>query len=423
MTRLLNPRIAATALRGLLAIAAFWTATATAQSVPASFDCGKAERAADRFICAHAVLRWQDLALSRSYAAAKAAARGPARDALVSSQRDWLRERDRRCIADHSFKELSGPPPNTLSSQAYSCLNTAYLDRRRMLLDLGWQPAVPRDIADVDLKPLAAQRPEIMAGPAPHIAGIQASPDGSMLAILLPDQAWLYRLADHKLAAATPKPSRGQAHPDGSPAAIDALAWQGDTLYARLAIRHKDSRGATVVYAATMGGLKRLDNVPGNIQALLDGAAQRGAVRQDEVPESARDILQTIQGNRNFLVWTQDLGHGATELSLRKRVRGSPPHLVAWSSSKPWSYVFDSARSQLIYAADTGITVLDMTSYGERRIAGTSRGDLPLAVSVGRHLLVWSTHHECGDELFTEQDENKPEHFCVAHLPPLGRRE
>src|SRR3546814_10363715 len=38
-------------------------------TVPASFDCGKATRAVDRFICANAALRWQDLALSRSYRA------------------------------------------------------------------------------------------------------------------------------------------------------------------------------------------------------------------------------------------------------------------------------------------------------------------------------------------------------------------
>jgi uncharacterized protein YecT (DUF1311 family) len=430
MTRLSNPGIAATALRGLLAATAFWTAAAAAQGVPASFDCGKAERAADRYICAHAALRWQDLALSRSYAAAKAAARGPARDALVSSQRDWLRERDRRCIADHSFKELSGPP-NTLGNRAYACLYTVYLDRRRVLQDLGWQPAVPRDIDEIDLKPMAAQRPDVMAGATPGIAAIKTSPDGSMLAILLsgqkagtPDQAWLYRVSGHKLVAATPKPGRGQAHPDGSPAAIESLAWQGDTLYARVATWHngkREEKGAAV-YAATVDGRKRLDKVPGNIQALLDGAAQRNAVRQDEVPENDQGTLRTVQGNHNFLVWTSDLGHGTVELSLRKRVRGSPAHLVAWSSSQPWSYVFDSARSQLIYAADTGITVLDMATHGERRIAGTSRGDLPLAVSVDRHLLVWSTRHECGDEIFTAQNEKKPQHFCIAHLPPLGGR-
>src|SRR3546814_2433171 len=43
--------------------------TATPATVPASFDCGKATRAVDRFICANAALRWQDLALSRSYRA------------------------------------------------------------------------------------------------------------------------------------------------------------------------------------------------------------------------------------------------------------------------------------------------------------------------------------------------------------------
>lgn len=432
MTRLSKLGIAATTLGGLLALAPFWAAAATAQSVPASFDCAKAERAADRFICAHAVLRWQDLALSRSYAAAKAAARGPARDTLLASQRDWLRERDRRCIGDRTFKELSAPS-SALGKQAYGCMNVVYLGRRQALQDLGWEALVPRDIDEIDLKPLAKQRPDIMAGSAPRIAGIKASPDGAMLAILLPSQeldlpgqAWLYRVADHKLVAATPKPQQGQNHPAGSPAAIQTLAWQGDTLYVRAGTWQAGGQAehnATAVYAATMDGSKRLDKVPGNVQALLDGAARRNEVKQDEVPESDQGILETIQGNRNFLVWADDLGHGTVELKMRKRVRGSPAYLVAWGSWKLQSYVFDHDRSQLIYAADTGISILDMATRGQRRIAGTSRDDIPLAVSVGRHVLVWSTRHQCGDELLTEQDENKPERFCLAHLPPVVRRQ
>src|SRR3546814_4838338 len=43
---------------------------ASSATVPASFDCAKATRPVDRFICANAALRWQDLALSRSYRAA-----------------------------------------------------------------------------------------------------------------------------------------------------------------------------------------------------------------------------------------------------------------------------------------------------------------------------------------------------------------
>src|SRR6185312_17421067 len=73
---------------------------AKAESVPASFDCARAERPVEKLICSQAVLRWNDLALSRAYAAAKAEAVGALRDDFVLEQRDWVRERDRRCIAD-----------------------------------------------------------------------------------------------------------------------------------------------------------------------------------------------------------------------------------------------------------------------------------------------------------------------------------
>ncbi|MGB3538298.1 MAG: lysozyme inhibitor LprI family protein [Mesorhizobium sp.] len=185
---------------------------AKAQSVPASFDCAKAEGAVEKFICSQAVLRWQDLALSRAYAAAKAEAVGPARDDLVLGQRDWVRERDRRCIADRTFKELADTSAE-LGKQAYDCMQSVYLDRRRQLQDLAVAPLAPLGVEEIDLKPIAAARPEIVEETGPRISRIEASPDGSILAILLPsleldfpDQIWLYRVADRKLVAATPPP-------------------------------------------------------------------------------------------------------------------------------------------------------------------------------------------------------------------------
>lgn len=399
---------------------------AKADNVPASFDCAKAESVVEKFICSQAVLRWNDLALSRGYAAAKANAVGAARDDLVLAQRDWVRERDRRCIADRTFKELSGPSTE-LRKQAYDCLKIVYLDRRRELQDFGAASLVPMDISEIDLKPIAAARPEIAEASQPRISRIEASPDGSMLAILLPsleidfpDQIWLYRVADGKLVAATPKPDQQQPHPDGSPAAIKALAWQGDTLYARVAIWSKEGEGeegTTVVYAATIAGSHRLDDVPADIYALLDEAGQPGVVGQDEVPESEWDIIDTMRGNRDFLAWAFDLGHGTIELKTRKRVVGSPTTLVAWGSWGLWQYLFDTGRSQLVYAADTGITVFDMATRGERRITATSRDDRPQAISADQSLFVWSTRNRCGDEFLAEQDESEPEHFCAARLP------
>src|SRR3546814_16006225 len=66
-------------------------------TVPASFDCGKATRAVDRFICANAALRWQDLALSRSYRAVLDSLTGPARAALVAQPIGRASCRERGC--------------------------------------------------------------------------------------------------------------------------------------------------------------------------------------------------------------------------------------------------------------------------------------------------------------------------------------
>jgi uncharacterized protein len=432
MTRIVNGGFAAAALF-LLVMAGFWASSAKAESVPASFDCAKAQAVVEKFICSQAVLRWNDLALSRAYAAAKAETAGPARDDLVLGQRDWVGERNRRCIADRTFAELSDTSAE-LGKQAYDCLQSVYLDRRQQLQDIAVAPLAPLGLGEIDLKPIAAARPEIVYETGPRISRIEASPDGSMLAILLPsleldfpDQIWLYRVSDRRLVAATPAPSlSAPPHPDGSPAAIKALAWQGDTLHARVAIWSKEGEGeegTSVVYAATMEESHQLDEVPADIYTLLDEAGQPGVVGQDEVPEADWDILDTMRGNRDFLVWAYDLGHGTIELRLRKRVPGSPTALVAWGGWELASYLFDAGNSLLVYPADIGLVAFDLETHKLRRIASTSRGDRPYALSADLSLLVWSTRNACGDEFLTEQDENAPERFCLARLqePETGK--
>jgi uncharacterized protein len=431
MTRIARGWFAAAAIVVLVAVVGTLM-PARAESVPASFDCAKAASNVEKLICSQAVLRWQDLALSRRYAAAKAAVVGAARDDLVLSQRDWVRERNRRCIADRVFNELSDTS-TALGKQAYDCLQSVYLGRRRQLQDLAVAPLVPRGVEEIDLKPIAAARPEIVEETGPRIARIEASPDGSMIAVLLPslefdgpDQIWLYRIADRRLVEATPKPDQNQPHPDGAVAAVQSLAWQGDTLYVRVAVWGSQGEGkesASVVYAATIAGSNRLDDVPANIDALLDEAGSPGVIGQDEVPESEWDILETIRSNRDFLVWAYDLGHGTTELRLRKRAPGSPTTLVAWGGWELASYLFDAGQSLLVYPADTGLVAFDMETHDVRRIAGVSRGDRPYALSADLSLLVWSTRNACGDEFMTEPDESQPERFCLAHLQePEGRK-
>jgi uncharacterized protein YecT (DUF1311 family) len=429
----LRARLAGLSFGVLLAFGAVWALPAEAESVPASFDCAKAGSVVEKLICSQVVLRWNDLALSRAYAAARAKVVGSARDDFVLEQRDWVRERDRRCVADRTFAELSDTSTE-LGKQAYDCLNIVYVDRRRQLQDLAVAPLAPRGVVEIDLKPIAAARPEIVYEAGPRISRIEASPDGSMLAILLPsldidlpDQIWLYRVSDRQLIAATPAPSlSAPPHPDGSPAAIKALAWQGDTLYARVAIwtmEGEGEEGTTVVYAATMEGSHKLDEVPADIYTLLDQAGHPGVVGQDEVAESEWDLLDTMRSNRDFLVWAYDLGHGTIELRFRKRAPDTPTTLVAWGGWELGNYLFDAGNSLIVYPADTGLVAFDMETRKIRRIAGVSRGDRPHALSADLSLLVWSTRNACGDEFMTEQDESAPERFCLARLrePEAGK--
>lgn len=410
----------------LLALGAIGPVPAAAESVPASFDCARAGNTVEKLVCSQAVLRWQDLSLSRSYRAARDAVSGPARDDLVLSQRDWVRERDRRCIADRTFAELADTAAE-LGKQAYECLNVVYLDRRRTLQDLAAPPLAASGIREIDLQPIAGFRPEISEGDTPRIAGIRLSPDGALAAILLPsleldgpDQVWLYRVADGRLAAATPAPDMAQPHPDGVPMAVQATAWQDGTLYVRVAVWGGDGEsegGVSVVYAATLDGNRRLGEVPADVAALLDGEVEPAGAGDDELTQNDAESPESIRGNRDFLAFVDDLGHGTIELRTRKRAAGLPAYLVAWGGWELASYLFEPDRSRLVYPADTGMTVLDMATHGERRVAGTSRGDLPQALSDDAGLLVWSTRNACGDEFMTEQDEDAPERFCLARLP------
>lgn len=419
MTRLADRAFAAVALGLLVAPCAL---PANAQSVPASFDCAKAASTVEKMICASATLRWQDLALSRVYKAARDAAAGPARDDLMLVQRDWVHERDRQCIADRTFGELSDLS-REIGRQSYDCLNSTYLMRRLRLQDLAAAP-LSSDPREIDLRPIAAARPEIADNGTVRISEIRASPNGSMLAVLLPsleldgpDQVWLYRVADGRLVAATPASDLQQPHPDGAPMTIGVTAWQGDTLYMRVAEWGGEGETAPQsVYAATAEGSRRLDEVSADIIALLDAHGRSADAGQDELMESDGESPEVIRGNRDFIAWVDDRGHGTIELKMRKRTTGSPPYLMGWGGWELASYLFEAKRSLLVYPTDTGLAVLDMATRHERRIAGTSAGDRPHALSDDFSLLIWSTRNACGDELLAAQDESAPERFCLARL-------
>ncbi|MBB5708440.1 lysozyme inhibitor LprI family protein [Sphingopyxis panaciterrulae] len=397
---------------------------APSATVPASFDCGKATRAVDRFIRANAALRWQDLALSRSYRAVLDKLSGPARAELVAEQRDWVSERDRRCAADRSFAELNDPA-SSIHDQAYDCMTIVYQGRRQTLGDRAAAPIATRVIGEIDLGPIARARPELVETGRVPVAGMRLSPDGSHVAILLPsreldgpDQLWLYRVADRKLTAATPRPDTRAQHPADVVAAITGLAWRGDTLFAIASLWGDGSdgeSGPTAYYAATATGSRRLRDKPAEAQDRWESVTGGLVYREDEFSDDL-DAVQSLRGNDRWLVWTADRGRGTIDLHIRARNPLGAPYLVAWGGWELAQFLFDDARSRLIYPADTGIAQFDLATHAERRIAGTGRGDQPYAVSADHGTFLWATRNDCGDEFLADPEADAPERFCLAAM-------
>jgi uncharacterized protein YecT (DUF1311 family) len=399
---------------------------AASVTVPAGFDCSKATRAVDRFICANAALRWQDLALSRSYRAALARLTGPARAALVADQRDWVGERDRRCAADRSFAELNDSA-SPIHAQAYDCMMIVYLGQRQTLGDRAAAPVATRVTGEIDLRPIARARPELVENGQVRVAGMRLSPDGSHVAILLPsqeldgpDQLWLYRVADRKLTAVTPRPDMRAKHSADAVALITGFAWRDGTLFAVASLWGDGSDGEggpQAYYAATVAGSRHLPDRPAEAADRWESVTGGLVYREDEFPDDL-DAVDSLRGNAGWLVWTADRGHGTIDLHIRARKPLGTPYLVAWGGWELASFLFDDARSRLTYPADVGIVRFDVATRVERRIKGTWRGDEPYAVSADQGTLLWATRNACGEE--HEPDPAAPERFCLAAITGGG---
>src|SRR3546814_6420714 len=74
-----------------------------------------------------------------------------------------------------------------------------------------------------------------------------------------------------------------------------------------------------------------------------------------------------------------------------------PVYLAAWGSWELSRYLFGTDHSQLIYSADTGLSVFDMATRSARRIAGTSRGDRPYAISADQRLFAWRSEEHTSE--------------------------
>lgn len=93
----------------------------TAGVAPAqAFDCGKAESAVEKTICADPKLKATDDAMGAVYATLRAALTGGDRKALVASQRKWVKTREDNC----GYQQ---------GTELTNCILTETEDRRRLL--------------------------------------------------------------------------------------------------------------------------------------------------------------------------------------------------------------------------------------------------------------------------------------------------
>lgn len=413
-------------LVGALCMLALQALPARGEGVPASFDCGKAERTVERLICADAGLRWQDLALARSYRAAREDASAAGREGLLAEQRAWLAERDRGCVGTASFEDMRG----AAGSRAARCLARAVLQRRRAL-QMRSAALAATEAREIDLAPIRQARPDAFVDGNLVIAAASLSPDGKLLALLLPsreldfpDQAWLLSIATGELRPATPLPPTGEPpYPPGSPAAITQTAWKDGVFHARVALWNTTGdgeEGQTTVYAATLAGQRDLGQVEGSLHDLLQRSDRRhDAVEQADVPERQWDMLDDIRANDRHLVWHEDRGQGTVELATRGRGAGAATRLVAWGGPELAGYLFDADASLVTYPGDTGLMLFDLEHGRERRISGTSPGDRPLAASLATGRLAWTTANRCGEERIEAPDDALPRRVCVAGLRPF----
>src|SRR3546814_7118045 len=67
-------------------------------------------------------------------------------------------------------------------------MTIVYRERRQPLGDRAAAPITTRMIGEVDLRPIACARPELVENRQVPVAGMRLSPDGRHVAILLPSQ-------------------------------------------------------------------------------------------------------------------------------------------------------------------------------------------------------------------------------------------
>lgn len=375
----------------------------SSRGVPASFDCKKATRPVDQFICGSAALRWQDLALARSYRAALNVANPEFRQTLQNDQRRWIRERDQQCAGKRSLKALQKEAGNA----AYHCLLGSYQKQREGLIGAApnWWA---RGVTETAIKDIALARPDWQAEDRSLFGG-SLSPDSLHLALLLPDdygadalganQVWLYHAGMTNGVAVTPNPSGRVPGADNEVMRIDTLAWGRDnTLYVRAWLwGGKGEQHTRATYAAAPSDRTgRLISETPAIKVLLDKAEQEKQISIDVLPEEEQDAVvpNAVWGNAKHLVWVADRAHGTMELLTQENKPGAQPYLISWGGWELTQAVFDAGNGWLLYPGDFGFKLIELDTRKEWDIVIPGPQSRPLAMvpettKVGGTRIAW----------------------------------
>ncbi len=389
--------------------------------VQPSFSCTNVTRVVEKMICTHATLGRADRELDALYKNANGPrASDDARTALRKEQRQWLKQRDRKCIGSKTFEQATdGLGPLT-------CLQDAYADRIRTLRDVVSPPLMATSVTAVDATSL-----DTTATPAKQrdFRDGAFSADGRTLAIYVTygdndaaRQVWLYDASVDKLVAGTPP----LGNPNGNSEAVAStdvdLVWDVDTLYVRSEDEGEEGAGASSVYAATVrNGPSRLATIPERVEWLFERSRWYRPSEQDLAGVHDDDMLgDGVFALGKYLVWLSDRSRG--NIVLRMAQRGGVRMPVQDIVHGSWELVrvkFDHAH--LIYPTRDGLILFDLDSRTSRRIAGTIGGDLPVAYGAQPRMLAWASTKPCGSGGTGSEaglDAGTPHSYlCVASLP------
>lgn len=398
-----------------------------------SFDCNKATRQIDRAICAWGDVGMLDGRMAAAYQAAMISQ--PNAAALMAAraqQRAWLAERDQRCSLAN-VQPLAAKKRSTLSPQELGqrlCLQTLYPPQIARLVNLAAPALMPQEIQNLPITPLKAAYPDTW-----RQLGYQAgfSPDKTLIALGVEDDAgyviqiWLYRIADERMAVASPLIPPGTPKAPEDIGAFAPWVWGQDGL---LYVQARRPYGKDSLFGADMEGYAEQSAPPPDIARQLAGDDSASALmpgdsaapRNQSLPGLDDDSRNEQRGGA-ITAWAQDKGHGSFELRTARPDDGAP-RIIATGGWELADFLLDPEGKRLFYSSENGIMVADPGTGATRRLDGTrgtpSKARL-ITLSADGETLLYSARAACNSDATEEQSPqeaaNQETRLCLARLP------